>query len=183
MNASSMTLIRRLLGPALALLLLPLVAAGDGDTPLIDKVHNATARYVDINVAFKEGFVVATPCVSGEDTGAMGVHLVLPSRLSPTSLLLEPTQPQALIYEPTADGSWRLVGVEFIACPQRTRAWSCRWANSRSSAVLPIPASPLKSTTPPPCWTAAPSHFARSAKHASRSSRSIAPRSKAYVSA
>lgn len=114
MNASSMTLIRRSLGPALAVLLLPLVAAGDGTTPLIDKVHNATARYVDINVAFREGFVVATPCVSGEDTGAMGVHLVLPSRLSPTSLLLNPTEPQALIYEPTADGSWRLVGVEFI---------------------------------------------------------------------
>jgi hypothetical protein len=114
MNASSMTLIRRSLGPALALLLLPLVAAGDGATPLIDTVRNATAKYVDINVAFKDKFVVATPCVSGEDTGAMGVHLVLPSRLSPTSVLLEPTQPQALIYEPMADGSWRLVGVEFI---------------------------------------------------------------------
>lgn len=114
MNASSMTLIRRSLAPALALLLLPLVAAGDGATPLIDKVHNATARYVDINVAFREGFVVATPCVSGEDTGAMGVHLVLPSRLSPTAVLLNPTEPQALIYEPMADGAMRLVGVEFI---------------------------------------------------------------------
>jgi hypothetical protein len=112
MNASSMKLVRRSLGPALALLLLPLVAAGDDATPLIDKVRNATAKYVDINVAFKEKFVVATPCVSGPDTGAMGVHLVLPSRLS--TVVLDPTRPQALIYEPMADGAMRLVGVEFI---------------------------------------------------------------------
>ena len=133
MNASSMTLIRRWLGPALALLLLPLVAAGDGTTPLIDKVHNATARYVDINVAFREGFVVATPCVSGEDTGAMGVHLVLPSRLSPTSVLLEPTEPQALIYEPMADGSWRLVGVEFIVLES---AWAASNPPANSGPAL-----------------------------------------------
>jgi hypothetical protein len=112
MNASSMRLIGRVLPAALTLLLLPVVAAGDEARPLIDKVRNATARYLDINVPLSEGWVVATPCVSGPDTGAMGVHLVLPSRLS--TVLLDPTQPQALIYEPMADGSWRLVGVEFI---------------------------------------------------------------------
>ena len=112
MTASRMQLIRCSPGPALALLLLPLVAAADDATPLINKVHNATAQYVDINVAFHQGFVVATPCVSGPDTGAMGVHLVLPSRIA--SGVLDPTQPQALIYEPMANGAMRLVGVEFI---------------------------------------------------------------------
>jgi hypothetical protein len=81
-------------------------------TPLIDKVHEATARYIDINVAFAEGWVTATPCVSGPDTGAMGVHLVLPSRIS--AGVLNPEQPEALIYEPMANGAMRLVGVEFI---------------------------------------------------------------------
>ncbi|MFK2890866.1 hypothetical protein ISS98_07005 [Dyella flagellata] len=89
-----------------------MLAAGDEATPLIDRVHSATARYVDINVAFHEGFVTATPCVSGPDTGAMGVHLVLPSRIS--SGVLNPDQPQALIYEPMVNGEMRLVGVEFI---------------------------------------------------------------------
>jgi hypothetical protein len=98
-------------------ILLPLgmlpVAWADGDTtPLIDKVHNATARYLDINVAFAEGFVTATPCVSGPDTGAMGVHLVLPSRVN--AGVLNAAQPEALIYEPMANGAMRLVGVEFI---------------------------------------------------------------------
>ena len=89
-----------------------IVAAGDSATPLVDEVHDATARYVDINVALAEGFVPATPCVSGPDTGAMGVHLVLPARIS--SGVLDPKQPEALIYEPMANGAMRLVGVEFI---------------------------------------------------------------------
>ena len=113
MNASTSTL-----GALCALtILLPLgmppVARADGDsTPLIVKVHNATARYVDINAAFAEGFVTATPCVSGPDTGAMGVHLVLPSRLN--AGVLNAAKPEALIYEPMANGAMRLVGVEFI---------------------------------------------------------------------
>jgi hypothetical protein len=98
---------------ALVPLVAPIAAAADDDTtPLIDKVHNATERYLDINVAFSEGWVTATPCVSGPDTGAMGVHLVLPSRIA--SGVLKPEQPQALIYEPMANGAMRLVGVEFI---------------------------------------------------------------------
>jgi hypothetical protein len=98
---------------ALLPLALPLAASADDDTaPLMDKVHNATERYTNINVAFSEGWVTATPCVSGPDTGAMGVHLVLPARLS--SVVLNPAQPQALIYEPMKNGAMRLVGVEFI---------------------------------------------------------------------
>lgn len=81
-------------------------------TPLIDKVRSATAQYLDINAALHEGWVTATPCVSGPDRGAMGVHLVLPARIS--SGVLDPTQPQALIYEPMPNGTMRLVGVEFI---------------------------------------------------------------------
>jgi len=97
------------------LLLQPLLipaAVADTATPLVDKVRNATARYLDINVALAEGFVPATPCVSGPDTGAMGVHFVLPSRIGAGVLNAE--QPEALIYEPMANGVMRLVGVEFI---------------------------------------------------------------------
>ena len=75
-------------------------------------MHDATARYTDINVAITEGWVTATPCVSGPDTGAMGVHLVLQSRIN--SGLLNAEEPGALIYEPMANGAMRLVGVEFI---------------------------------------------------------------------
>ena len=79
---------------------------------LTDKVRKATERYKDLNVTLSEGWVQATPCVSGPDFGAMGVHFVLPSRLS--TGVLDAEQPQALIYEPMPDGAMRLVGVEFI---------------------------------------------------------------------
>ncbi len=112
MNASLIKPITRALCTLLVLQLPLIAAAGDAATPLIDKVHNATARYVDINVAIAEGFVPATPCVSGPDTGAMGVHFVLPARISAGVLNAE--QPEALIYEPMRNGAMRLVGVEFI---------------------------------------------------------------------
>jgi hypothetical protein len=112
MHVPRMNLTHRALGVVLSLSMLPVIAAAEGATPLVDKVRGATSRYVDINVAFNEGFAVATPCVSGPDTGAMGVHLVLSSRIA--SGVLNPEQPQALIYEPMANGAMRLVGVEFI---------------------------------------------------------------------
>ena len=92
--------------------MLPAAWANGDSTPLIDKVHSATAQYTDINVALAQGWATATPCVSGPDAGAMGVHLVLPSRIS--SGILNAEQPEALIYEPMANGAMRLVGVEFI---------------------------------------------------------------------
>jgi len=113
MNASCGKLIGLLLCPAAMLLQgAPSALAAEGATPLVDRVRAATARYVELNVALADGFVAATPCVSGPDTGAMGVHFVLPSRISAGVLNAE--QPEALIYEPMADGAMRLVGVEFI---------------------------------------------------------------------
>ena len=82
------------------------------DSPLIDKVRAATARFKDIRVAIAEGWVQGTPCVSGPDTGAMGVHFVQPARIA--AGVLQADKPEALIYEPLADGAFRLVGVEFI---------------------------------------------------------------------
>jgi hypothetical protein len=79
---------------------------------LIDKVRNATARFRDINVALAEGWAPATPCVSGPDAGAMGVHFNQPARKADGTVSGD--APQFLIYEPMADGAMRLVGVEFL---------------------------------------------------------------------
>jgi hypothetical protein len=80
-------------------------------SPLIDRVRRATARFRDIN-ALSGDWVRATPCVSGPETGAMGVHFVLPSRLGDATVNAD--EPEALIYEPLAGGAFRLVGAEFI---------------------------------------------------------------------
>jgi len=86
--------------------------AVDQNSPLVNKVRKATAQFKDINAALAAGFVQATPCVSGPDFGAMGVHFVLGSRIAAGTL--NGTQPEALIYEPLPSGAFRLVGVEFI---------------------------------------------------------------------
>jgi hypothetical protein len=81
-------------------------------SPLVDKVRAATRRYKNIEVAIAEGWVPATPCVSGPNSGAMGVHYVLPERVG--DAVLSADVPEALIYEPLTNGRLRLVGVEFI---------------------------------------------------------------------
>jgi hypothetical protein len=80
--------------------------------PLIDKVRDATRRFRNINVALGEGWVQATPCVSGPNEGAMGVHFLKPERLHDG--MLQGDEPEMLIYEPLANGAFRLVGVEFV---------------------------------------------------------------------
>ena len=82
-------------------------------SPLVRKVRRATGRFRDINVAIAEQWVPATPCVSGPNYGAMGVHFVLPARVGDG--VLDANEPEALIYEPMSNGAMRLVGVEFIA--------------------------------------------------------------------
>ena len=102
--------------PALAMILVvvanPAMPESRSQSTLIEEVRAATERFKELSVALAEGFVQATPCVSGPDTGAMGVHFVLPSRIS--SGVLQADQPEALIYEPMSNGAMRLVGVEFI---------------------------------------------------------------------
>jgi hypothetical protein len=44
-----------------------------GPTPLLDKVRLATARFWDVNVAIHEGWVPATPCVSGPTLSGTGI--------------------------------------------------------------------------------------------------------------
>ena len=88
------------------------MSAVDQNSPLVNKVHKATAQFRDINAALAAGFTQATPCVSGPDFGAMGVHFVLGSRIAAGTL--NATQPEALIYEPLPNGAFRLVGTEFI---------------------------------------------------------------------
>ena len=107
-----MSIFRRLISILLPLAI-PLAAmAGEDSAPLIDKVRTATGQFKDINVALAQGFVRATPCVSGPNAGAMGVHFVLPARIA--GGVLSADQPEALIYEPLPGGGLRLVGVEFI---------------------------------------------------------------------
>jgi hypothetical protein len=83
---------------------------------LVEIIRNATEQYQDVTKAV--GYVPVLGCVSGSDHGAMGIHYVNTGLLNGETLLsngqLDPTRPQALIYEPSSNGDLKLVGVEFI---------------------------------------------------------------------
>jgi hypothetical protein len=99
-----------------------------GFAPLVEKVRQATARFKNINVALADGRVAATTCVSGPNTGAMGVHFVLPALVGDGEV--DGAKPEALIYEPQANGAMRLVGVEFIVI-------AADWANNHPNGGPP----------------------------------------------
>ena len=77
---------------------------------LVQIVHYATTKYINVNDARHAGYARFLGCVTGPDFGAMGVHYVNGALLNGE---LHADQPQALIYEPSGNGL-RLVGVEFI---------------------------------------------------------------------
>jgi hypothetical protein len=86
---------------------------GVRDSALVRKVFDATKKYKHFEaVNPAEGWDGVTTCVSSNETGAMGIHIVNSSRMSTGKI--DPAAPAALIYEPQANGDLVLVGVEFI---------------------------------------------------------------------
>jgi hypothetical protein len=79
---------------------------------LVELVRTATKQFINVNNATAAGYEPFLGCVTGQDHGAMGVHYVNGTLLN--SGLINASQPQALIYEPSEGGKMKLVGVEFI---------------------------------------------------------------------
>jgi hypothetical protein len=79
---------------------------------LLKIVQDSTERFKDVNVAIREGYALNFGCVTGSDSGAMGLHYINGNILN--SGILDPTRPQIVIYEPQADGSLSLIGADFL---------------------------------------------------------------------
>jgi hypothetical protein len=108
----------RKLAPSKAVLLaLPLIAgmalsaAAAETNPLAGQVKTANDRFADVAVAKSEGYA-PIPCVSGVDGGAMGIHYVNQALLDDPAIDI--AKPEAVLYEPGADGKLTLVAVEYI---------------------------------------------------------------------
>jgi hypothetical protein len=84
------------------------VSAASGG--LVDAVRRGTEMFRDVRNAGPD-YQPVLGCVSGPDAGAMGVHYLNGALLADARV--EPSQPEALIYEFT-NGAAKLVGVEFI---------------------------------------------------------------------
>ncbi len=79
---------------------------------LIKVVRESTERFKDVSVAEREGYALQFGCVSGSDSGAMGLHYVNGALVG--SGVIDATHPQIVIYEPTADGGLKLIGADYL---------------------------------------------------------------------
>jgi len=79
---------------------------------LVKVVRESTARFKDVAVAQAEGYQLMFGCVSGDASGAMGLHYVNGAILN--SGVLDATRPQIVIYEPQPGGGLKLIGADYL---------------------------------------------------------------------
>ena len=84
---------------------------------LIKIVRDATDRFHDVAEAEREGYALSFGCVSGPDQGAMGLHFINMDLVAKG--IIDPTKPQIILYEPTADGHLKLTGADFLVDAQQ----------------------------------------------------------------
>src|SRR5262245_20156540 len=78
---------------------------------LIAAVRDATSRFQDVNVATGEGYALNFGCVSGSDTGAMGLHFVKGAFLDD---VIDVDHPEIVLYEQQPDGQLLLTGADYL---------------------------------------------------------------------
>ncbi|HEY4369125.1 MAG TPA: hypothetical protein VGN07_17960 [Steroidobacteraceae bacterium] len=91
---------------------------------LLRIVRNATERFKDVQQAEAEGYALQFGCVSGDYTGAMGLHYVNLELVGKGEV--DATHPQIVIYEPTPSGRLRLTGADFLILAD---AWNATHAS------------------------------------------------------
>jgi hypothetical protein len=94
--------------------------AGD----LIRTVRDATERFRDVAAAEAEGYGLMFGCVSGGDSGAMGLHYVNPALVFDGEL--DAARPEIVIYEPSSNGRLKMTGADFLVLAD---AWHAKHAD------------------------------------------------------
>ena len=79
---------------------------------LIQIVRDSTERFKDVAQAEKEGYALQFGCVSGPDSGAMGLHYVNGALVN--AGVIDATHPQIVIYEAQPNGRLKLIGADFL---------------------------------------------------------------------
>jgi len=79
---------------------------------LLQAVRNSTERYKDVSTAEADGYSLLFGCVTGPDSGAMGLHYVNLALVGAGDV--DASKPQIVIYEPTPDGHLKLIGADFL---------------------------------------------------------------------
>jgi hypothetical protein len=88
---------------------------------LVKVVRQATERFKDVAVAEAEGYALQFGCVTGSDSGAMGLHYVNGPLVMDGEL--DPMRPEIVLYEPTPNGGVRLIGADYLVLAD---AWNAK---------------------------------------------------------
>ncbi len=75
-------------------------------------VHSVTARFNSIQQATKAGYVPFYVCAEQPGVGTMGQHYVNFDLVGDPTV--DPLKPEALVYEPQANGTFKLVALEWV---------------------------------------------------------------------
>jgi len=79
---------------------------------LLQAVRNSSERYKDVSTSEADGYSLLFGCVTGPDSGAMGLHYVNLALVGAGDV--DASKPQIVIYEPTPDGHLKLIGADFL---------------------------------------------------------------------
>ena len=79
---------------------------------LVKVVREITEQYKDVAVAKSAGYALAFGCVSGPETGAMGLHYVNMPLLADGEI--DANKPEIILYEPAGNDQVRLVGADYL---------------------------------------------------------------------
>lgn len=117
-----------------ATLTLVALALPAGASDGLDAVRDATREFRDVAAAEAAGYAIleGTPleeCIDEPGEGAMGLHYINGDLVGDT--VVDSTTPEALVYIPRADGSLRLVALEYVVFAE---AWDA--ANTVPPQVL-----------------------------------------------
>jgi hypothetical protein len=113
--------------------------SGDEGRNLTD-VRAATAPLANLDVAMAAGYGKVKGCAQNPGTGAMGQHYVKGDLVADPAL--NPLRPEALVFEPRGDGSYRLVAVEYIVI-------KADWEKANGATVPRLYDKPLELVTAP----------------------------------
>lgn len=82
----------------------------DGAGAALASLRKDLSPYQDVDHALADGYVPVSECTESPD-GGMGVHFLNPARaMAP----VDEAHPAILLYAPTADGGYRLLGAEWF---------------------------------------------------------------------
>ena len=97
---------------ALLVMGLGLALGADARSDELRTVQSVTARFNSLQQAERAGYVPFYICAEQPGVGTMGQHYVNFDLVGDPTI--DPLQPEALVFEPKADGGYKLVALEWV---------------------------------------------------------------------